>query len=328
MLQIPPRPDAAERAAVLDELAGEYPILSRGLLGRSILGREIPLLRLGEGGTHLLYVGAHHGAEGMTAAFLLRFLSEFLSFHRAGRSTEGVDPAYLLSVRTLWIVPALNPDGVELCERGLPSAGFLSERIRRMNGGSEDLSTWQANARGVDLNHNYDAGFSAYKGIEASLGILGGAPTRYSGEYPESEPETASLARFIRSVPLSMILSFHTQGREIYFTSGGRALKGQAAVAARFAAMTGYRAAVPEGAAAYGGLTDWAVGRLGIPAFTVECGEGKNPLPETRFAPTYGEIRPLLFRAPLYAAPLSGKTGADKTRPKENERADGEHRGL
>ena len=71
MLHIPPRPDSAERTATLDELAAEYPILTRSILGRSVLGREIPLLRLGEGKTHLLYVGAHHGAEGMTAAFLL-----------------------------------------------------------------------------------------------------------------------------------------------------------------------------------------------------------------------------------------------------------------
>lgn len=321
MLPIPPRPDAAERAAILDELTEEYPCLSRSTLGRSVLGREIPLLRLGEGGTHLLYVGAHHGAEGMTAAFLLRFLSELLSARRSGRSVEGVDPAFLLSVRTLWIVPALNPDGVELVERGILSAGFLSERILRMNGGSDDLSTWQANARGVDLNHNYDAGFRAYKGVEASLGVLGGGPTRYSGDYPESEPETAALARFVRSVPLSLILSLHTQGREIYFTSGGRALKGQFAVAARFAAMTGYRVSQPSGAAAYGGLTDWAVGRLGIPCFTVECGEGKNPLPPERFAPAYGEIRPLLFRAPLYASPQTGEN-----RP-TGEGTD-EHRGL
>ena len=324
MHPIPPRPDAAARAAVLDELESVYPILSHSLLGRSVLGREIPLLRLGEGGTHLLYVGAHHGAEGMTAAFLVRFLSEFLAAHRTGRSVEGVDPAFLLSVRTLWIVPALNPDGVELVERGIASAGFLSERITRMNGGSEDTSAWQANARGVDLNHNYDAGFHAYKGVESSLGILGGSPTRYSGEYPESEPETAALARFIRSVPLSLILSLHTQGREIYFTSGGRALPGQATVAARFAAMTGYRTAIPSGTAAYGGLTDWAVGRLGIPSFTVECGEGKNPLPGERFAQTWREIRPLLFRAPLYAAP------GVKEKPTEgrNPFADGEHRQL
>ena len=319
MTPIPPRPDAAARAAVLDELGNEYPILTRTSLARSVLGREIPLIRLGEGDVHVLYVGAHHGAEGMTAAFLLRFLSEFLSAHRAGRSVEGIDPVFLLTVRTLWIVPALNPDGVELVERGLASAGFLSDRIRQMNGGSDDTSTWQANARGVDLNHNYDAGFRAYKGVESSLGILGGAPTRYSGEYPESEPETAALARFVRSVPLSLILSLHTQGREIYFTSGGRALAGQAAVAARFASMTGYRAATPTGAAAYGGLSDWAVGRMGIPAFTVECGEGKNPLPEAAFTPEWHRLRPLLFRAPLYAAPLN--------RRKENE-ADDEHREL
>ena len=97
--------------------------------------------------------------------------------------------------------------------------------------------------------------------------------------------------------------------KEIYFTSGGRSLSGQAAVAARFSAMTGYRAAAPEGAAAYGGLTDWAVGRMGIPSFTIECGEGKNPLPESAFAPAWREIRPLLFRAPLYAAPTEKQKG-------------------
>ena len=311
MTQIPPRPTASDRAEIIDELSREYPILTRTLLGRSVLGREIPLFKLGEGKTHVLYVGAHHGAEGMTAAFLLRFLSEFLSAHRAKQSVEGVDPAFLLSVRTLWIVPALNPDGVELVEQGLSSAGFLAERIRWMNGGREDCSTWQANARGVDLNHNYDAGFRAYKGVEASLGISGGAPTRYSGEYPESEPETAALARFVRAVPLSLILSLHTQGREIYFTSEGRALPGQAAVAARFAAMTGYRAAAPGGTAAYGGLTDWAIGRLSIPAFTVECGEGKNPLPASAFPPAWREIRPLLFRAPLYAAQIKNDRTED-----------------
>ena len=49
-----------------------------------------------------------------------------------------------------------------------------------MNGGSEDFTRWQANVRGVDLNHNYDAGFDAYKQLEPSLGITGGGPTRQS----------------------------------------------------------------------------------------------------------------------------------------------------
>ena len=85
--------------------------------------------------------------------------------------------------------------------------------------------------------------------------------------------------------------------------------------------MTGYRVAQPAGAAAYGGLTDWAVGRLGIPAFTLECGEGKNPLTPDRFARAYCELRPLLIRAPLYAAPR-----AEDNRPTEDETD--EHRGL
>ena len=37
----------------------------------------------------------------------------------------------------------------------------------KYNQQSDDFSHWQANARGVDLNHNYDSGFYEYKKIES-----------------------------------------------------------------------------------------------------------------------------------------------------------------
>ena len=84
----------------------------------------------------------------------------------------------------------------------------------------KDLSRWQANARGVDLNHNYDAGFYEYKKLEEEKGIVAGA-TRYSGEHPFSEPETAYLSSFIRfTESLSMIMTFHSSSEEIYYSSG------------------------------------------------------------------------------------------------------------
>jgi g-D-glutamyl-meso-diaminopimelate peptidase len=76
----------------------------------------------------------------------------------------------------------LNPDGVDLQIKGIEAGGILSERLLKMNG-REDFSHWQANARGVDLNHNYDAGFHEYKKLEKENDICAGA-TRYSGEYP------------------------------------------------------------------------------------------------------------------------------------------------
>ncbi len=276
----------------------EFSGLSVQTVGRSLLGREIPCLTFGQGKDGVLYVGAHHGMEHITTALLLRFVRELLS---AGRdaSLYGVSSAYLLASRRYFVLPMQNPDGVSLSILGLEAAGILSERLLRMNGGSRDFTKWQANARGVDLNHNYDAGFWEYKRLEGSFGIEGAGPTRYAGEYPVSEPETAATVSLLAFVNPLRILTLHTQGGEIYYTAGGYVLPRSEAVARAMARHAGYRAALPEGAAAYGGLTDYAVSRLGIPSYTLECGRGENPLSDRILPALYAELRKLLWLAPV-----------------------------
>jgi g-D-glutamyl-meso-diaminopimelate peptidase len=218
--------------------------------------------------------------EWLTSVLLLDFLDELCDAYRSRRETVGLVPEFILKSRTLLFVPMLNPDGVDLSIQGRVAGGVLAEREIRMNGGSEDFSHWQANARGVDLNHNYNAGFAEYKRLEGEMGILGGAPTRYSGECPESEPEVGYLCNFLRfSGDFDLALSLHTQGEEIFFSDNGKNRIRTAAIARHLAASTGYRLSRAEGLAAYGGLSDWCASALGISSFTLECGLGKNPLP-------------------------------------------------
>lgn len=282
--------DGAFVAETCSALAAKYPSFRYTALGKSIEGREIPLLRIGKGKRAVLYVGTHHAMEWLTALWLLRFAEEVAAY--ADGEVCGTSVGYLLKSRTLYILPMLNPDGVYLQQNGTADEP-LAERKRRMNGGSPDFTHWQANARGVDLNHNYDAGFAEYKAREQREGIDAGR-TRYSGICPESEPETRALASLVRSLPLSAILTLHTQGEEIYAPIAS-------AAARALARLCGYRYTVPDDPHAQsGGLSDWAAGVLGIPSFTVECGKGENPLPLSVFPSVYERIRPLLFRAPLY----------------------------
>ena len=275
-------------------LSMAYPPLTRRTLGESLLGRRIPLLCLGKGARRLLYVGAHHGAEWLTARLLLRFIEELTRAYLSGARPYGLDLDFLLSVRTLCFVPMLNPDGVAIAMGDRDDPLFECRRRAVPNG---DFSRWQANARGVDLNHNYRVGFSEYKRLEPGLGILGCAPTRYSGERPESEPESAALAAFIRTSAPRLVMSLHTQGEEIYWRGGGVALPGAQGMAERMAALSGYRIAEPCGAAAYGGLCDYTTAELRIPSFTVECGLGQNPLPPEAALGIYARIRRLLFES-------------------------------
>ncbi len=291
--------DHDQLMTALQGMSERYSFLGVGSLGCSILGRSIPLLTLGCGKREVLYVGAHHGMEWITSLILTRFVNEFCEQVRQNCTAYHISPTQLLQTHTVYIIPMLNPDGVQYQIHGIEESNPLYDRLLTMNGGSTDFSSWQANARGVDLNHNYDAGFAEYKLLEAENGIANGAPTRYSGTAPESEPEVAYLCNFIRFRELRAVLTFHTQGEEIFYRSAGTVPRGSTVLARRMAMLSGYRLSTAEGLASYGGLTDWCIQKLNLPSFTIECGKGRNPLPLRDAFPIYARLRELLFSIPV-----------------------------
>lgn len=291
---------ATDHAAVseaVQTMRARFPFLRVGTIGRSIMERELFVLTVGSGRRQNVYVGAHHGMEWLTSAWLLRFAWELCEAVKSGKTVYGVAMPTFCERFTLHIIPMLNPDGVDYQLHGIRRDDPLYGRVIGMNGGSTDLSRWQANARGVDLNHNYDAGFADYKALETASGILGGAPTRYAGDAPCSEPETRALCGYLRSLQsVRLVASFHTQGEVLYYRSGGACLPGGHEAAMKVARATGYRLSNATGMAAYGGLTDYCLTKCGIPAITLECGKGTNPLPLSQFFPTYARLREALFR--------------------------------
>ena len=273
------------------------PILTVTTLGKSLVGRQIPLIKLGNGKKNVLYVGAHHGMEWLTTMILLRYINEVIESYEKKSAVLGCDTEELLKRRTIYVVPMLNPDGVELQINGCDPMNPLFDRLHKMSGGNYE--NWQANGRGVDLNHNYDAGFDEYKTIENELGIVPGA-TKFSGAHPESEPETACLCSFIRTVEPQMLIALHTQGSEIYYDYNGTCPSGSLSIAKRMERLSGYNVCRPDGTACYGGLKDWFICEFDRPGFTIECGKGKNPLPIFDLGAIYSVLRGVLHLAPTF----------------------------
>lgn len=282
----------------LTALEKRYPFINLTVLGRSFRGRNIYMVSLGRGKDRMLYVATHHGAEGITSGVLLRYLKDICGIIEAKGKISGVDVDFLLSKKQIDIIPMLNPDGVELSANGCPETDPMYKRLVKINGG-DDFTLWQANGRGVDLNHNYDSGFAEYKELEKQMNIIGGSSTRYSGEYPESEPETACLCRYLRTTPPKNVITLHSQGEEIYYSSGNIFLTASYKNALVAARLTGYKISRPQGTAAYGGLLDYLTQKLCIPCITIECGKGKNPLPPSDEAMIYGTLKELLLSAPV-----------------------------
>ena len=279
----------------VESLCERYPSISLSYVGNSLLSRRIPMLHIGErGGREVFYVAGHHASEWLCTGVLLSFAEELCRQAQEGGRLWGYSVEYLCRARRITILPQLNVDGTDIAINGISPDCPLHDRLERAaaDGG---FSRWQANARGVDLNHNYNAGFYEYKRIEAEAGIYGASPTRYSGEYPESEPECSALANYLRCTTPALVISLHSQGEVIYGSESGA--RGAREIGQRLSAACGYPLATPEGAAAYGGLCDWYSAEMGLPSFTFECGIGENPLPLSAGDGIYSRIRTALFSA-------------------------------
>ena len=183
----------------------------------------------------------------------------------------GYPVAELAEHTTLYIIPMVNPDGVDIAVNGIDIKNGYHRRLINSAGIHRYRSVWQANAAGVDLNHNYDAAHTP--GRECP------SPSLYGGEIPEDQPESAAVANLIRSLEPDVLLCFHSQGREIYSHFYGRTGSGSDELLARLAKVSGYTPAEEKGTAAYGGCKDWFIKEYDRPGFTIESGSGKNPLP-------------------------------------------------
>ncbi len=246
----------------------QFPNIPVFSIGKSVENRELFAIRLGHGSKRVFFHGTHHGMEWLTAKLLMEFAKDV-----AGGL---YDADTLWKKSTLYLVPMVNPDGVEISKNGEP---------------------WQANASGVDLNHNYDALWERSKLAEADHGITSPGPTRYSGPFPESEPETRAMVNFTRQNNFDLALAFHSQGEVIYWDFCGTSPKDSLAYLDRFEAVSPYLRDTPEGIASYGGYKDWFIQTFKKPGFTIEIGLGENPLPLEDFPRIYARTLPLMLEA-------------------------------
>ncbi len=281
------------REKVINDFLKKYDFLERGIIGKSTCARDIDFLKLGNSACMVLWMGAFHGMEWLTSLLLLKFIGRICEDIKYKRKILGIDPMQMLNQRGLMIIPCVNPDGVEISLTGSGAACKYKETVELISKGN--TGSWQANARGVDPNHNYSAGWNELRILEQKNGITGPAPTRYGGPFPESELETAAITKLCRENNFSHAIAFHSQGEEIYWKYGPNTPKCSESLAIALAFSSGYELSAPEGLAVGGGFKDWFITEMNKPAFTVEIGKGKNPLPISDLEPVYNKLEKMLF---------------------------------
>lgn len=272
------------------KLCSEYPQLRNVIIGRSCLGKPITAFCIGRG-EPILMVGAFHGSERLTGLLLLLFLDDFCRHIEAQQPMAGIRIERVLENRCLTVIPYINPDGCDIALLGETAGGHFAPLIHRITNGV--TTHYNANARGVDLNHNFPAGWEDLHKLEQAAGIYGPSPTRYGGSAPGSEPETICLMELCKQARFRHVLAFHSQGEVIYHRYGKRNSRADK-MAQILSSSSGYTLEEPTALATGGGFKDYFIDCFERPGFTIEVGLGENPLPVDEVTSIYRKLQEML----------------------------------
>jgi len=274
---------------VIEGLTARYPFLETGSIGRSVMGKKIPYLKMGNGATQVFYNASFHANESITTPLLLKFVEEYARAYVKGNDLYGVSTQRLFADYQLYVIPLVNPDGVDLVN-GILTNGVYYRQARQIGADYPAIpfpEGWKANIDGIDLNLQFPAGWENAQKIKYAQGYVSPAPRDYVGNAPLTAPESAAVYRFTLDHDFSLILAYHTQGEVIYWKYLDYEPARSYEIAQYFGRVSGYTVEETPAASGYAGYKDWFIEHYDRPGYTIEAGIGENPLPMSQFDAIY-----------------------------------------
>ena len=277
----------------LESLKIIYPFLQIGTIGRSVLNRPIPYMKIGRGEKQILYNSSIHANEWITASLTMKFIENFSKSYVIDGNIFGYKARNLFEQCSLYIIPMMNPDGVDLVTGYFKENDEFYNQAKKISQNYEEIpfpSGWKANIKGVDLNLQFPANWEEARNIKYEEGFSTPAPRDYVGIAPISQPEAVALYNFTTNNKFNLTISFHSQGKVIYWRYLDYLPEGSFEIAQEFSRVSGYELDDTPFRSSFAGYRDWFIQDFNKPGFTIEVGEGENPLPISQFNEIYSDI--------------------------------------
>ena len=284
------------------QLLDAYPFLASEELTRTAFDRPVTALSIGKGDRRVLYSTAHHANEWITTPVLLKFVEELCQAIASDGEIWGVPGSLIQDLDTIYLVPMVNPDGVDLVTGAIDSGTQSYAIARTIAEAYPEIpfpSGWKANLLGVDLNLQYPAGWLQAREIKFSQGFTQPAPRDFVGRAPLNQKETLALAEYTEDIDPALVLAYHTQGNVIYWQFRDYEIPGAQALGEEFARISGYTLEDTPYESSFAGYKDWFIQDFRRPGFTIECGTGESPLPLSQFDEIYRDNLGILVTAAL-----------------------------
>ncbi len=265
---------------IIEDLIKEYPFLNVQLIGRTVLGRGIFSLSVGNNKNNAIYIGSVCGSDGLSGLILLLFIERLCRSIKSNHTLSSVNIRKALSFSGVTVIPCLNPDGRETDLYGPSGAKSMGSFVSSFY--NTEKPRWNANAMGVDINRNFI--FSA----EAKETVHSPGPSFFRGEYPESEPETRTLTRLCRVKKFRQCLEIYSGESEIFYKSK----ENEPVSSQMMAKILSCSCSLPINADTnlrHAGIMDWFIKEHRRPAFAMGINGSVN-----EFYSTYAELEEAL----------------------------------
>lgn len=165
----------------INSLHKKYNFLDISSIGNSILGKNIYAIKLGSGIKKVFYCGSFHANEWITSVLLMYFIEDYCNCYISNSLLFGYSIQELFNSSSIYIVPMVNPDGVDLVTKSLnieyPSYKDALKISKKFNNIPFPLG-WKSNITGTDLNLQFPAGWENAKKIKYKQGFTRSCSTR------------------------------------------------------------------------------------------------------------------------------------------------------
>ena len=149
----------------LTELNTLFPFLNVQIVGNSFLNKNIYVVKLGNGPNKVFYSASIHANEWITSVILMKFIEDYCNNYVSNGSLYGYSIRNLFNSSTIYIMPMVNPDGVDLVTGGLPLTSFAYEKALAISKNFPDIpfpSGWKSNINGVDFFNFHSRNILSY----------------------------------------------------------------------------------------------------------------------------------------------------------------------
>ncbi len=274
----------------IQQLTRKYPFCRTETLARTAFQRPISTLVIGTGSRKVVFGASFHGNEWITTLVLLQYAGELAQGIRDGTSVGGEDARAIAEAATLYMLPMVDPDGVDLVTGAISPGSAEYQQAQRLGENYPDIpfpQGWKANLLGVDLNLQFPARWRMARQIKFAQGYTRPGPRDYVGAAPLNQVESRTVEGYTRLIDPALVLALHSQGEEIYWQFLDYAVAGAEELGQRMAQVSGYRLAEPGFSSSFAGYKDWFIQEYRRPGYTIEVGRGENPLPIAQFPEIY-----------------------------------------